>query len=69
MHREQRNQWYIESDKGYRVAKTLSSGQAQYSSFPPHKRGEIPRSLGVYQSADEAKTACEQHANNGGENA
>lgn len=61
MNWQQPNKWYVQSDEGYRVAKMMSDGQPKYLPYPPQKRGETAKSLGVYKSASKAKKACEQH--------
>lgn len=55
------DKWYIQSDSGYRVAKTLHSAVAIYTAYPPQKRGEQHNGLGFFDNPEDAKTACSKH--------
>jgi hypothetical protein len=49
--------WFIFSDKGYRIAKYVVMKEAKYAAFPPDETINI----GVRLTSKECKQLCEEH--------
>lgn len=54
--------WYIESDTGHRISKTLNSGKVIYTAWPNHLKADT-KPLDNFEHLEDAKQRCEQHHN------
>lgn len=60
VHWTELNAWCIQSEEGYRVSKTINSGQPLYDAWPAVRANDTQQ-LGVYRTAKEAINRCEEH--------
>lgn len=60
---EQKTNWYLESDREYRISKTTSKCPGQYTAWAPGSKPETP-ALGYAATLEQAKQLCETHFNN-----
>ena len=57
---EQKNNWYMQSDEGYRISIANSKCPGQYTAWAPSSKTESP-ALAYKPTLEEAKKFCEEH--------
>lgn len=57
---EQKTNWYMQSDQGYRISKATSKCPGQYTAWAPSSKTESP-ALAYKPTLEEAKQVCEEH--------
>lgn len=60
---QQKTNWYMQSDAGYRISKATSKCPGQYAAWAPGSKTETP-ALSYKGTLDEAKQVCEEHFHN-----
>jgi len=60
---EQKNKWYLESDVGYRISKSLNNGIPIYDAWPANRQPDT-NAIGNFSTAAEAKEQCNTHLKN-----
>lgn len=57
---EQKTNWYMQSDEGYRISIATSKCPGQYTAWAPSSKTESP-ALAYKPTLEEAKNVCEEH--------
>lgn len=57
---EQKTNWYMQSDEGYRISIATSKCPGQYTAWAPSSKTESP-ALAYKPTLEEAKKVCEEH--------
>ena len=60
---EQKTNWYMQSQEGYRISKATSKGPGQYGAWAPGSTTEKP-ALAYKPTLKEAIQVCEEHFTN-----
>lgn len=57
---QQKTNWYMQSDAGYRISKATSMCPGQYTAWEPASKTESP-ALAYKPTLKEAQQVCEEH--------
>ncbi len=60
---EQKTNWYMQSDQGYRISKATSKCPGQYTAWAPGSKDSTP-AIGHVDTPNKAMQLCEEHLNN-----
>ena len=57
------DRWYLQSDTGHRISKSLNGDKVLYESWP-NKLASDTKMLEAFEVLEKAKQRCEKHHNN-----